>query len=128
MRLHRRFKLITSWVAVLAVLMMAFAPLISQAMGADRAWLEICSASGPKWVQADGSVSSESPTKRSAAHPLEHCPYCSLHASVLGMPPAPLLVLPAVSFRETPPAFLAAPSTAHAWRSAQPRGPPSILS
>ena len=125
MRLTRGSKLITSWMAILAILMMAFAPLVSQAVGADRAWLEICSASGPKFVQADAG-SSNQPAKNSAAHPMEHCPYCSLHASALGMPPAPLLVLPVIAVRDVPPAFLSAPSTLHAWRAAQPRGPPFL--
>ena len=125
MRLARGSKLITSWMAILAVLMMAFAPLVSQAVGANRAWLEICSASGPKFIQADAG-SSDQPNKQSTAYPLEHCPYCSLHASALGMPPAPLVVLPVIEQRDVPLAFLSAPSTLHAWRTAQPRGPPFL--
>ncbi|MBV8380530.1 MAG: DUF2946 domain-containing protein [Paucibacter sp.] len=124
--MHRaRGKYITTWVAILAVLMMAFAPLISQAVGADAAWQEICGADGARWVSADGASNGE-PAQKSAAHPLDHCPYCSLHVSVLGMPPAPLVALPAQLDRDVPPAFLAAPRTLHAWRTAQPRGPPFL--
>ena len=125
MRLHRTHKRATTWIAILAVLMMALAPLISQAAGAERAWQEICGTNGSRWVQADGSAPAK-PTDTSAAHHLDHCPYCSVHASALGMPPAPLAVLAASRYLEMPPAFLAAPRTLHAWRTAQPRGPPRL--
>ncbi|WAC72962.1 DUF2946 family protein [Roseateles sp. SL47] len=151
MRLTRGSKFITSWVALLALLMMSLAPLVSQAMGANRAWLEVCGATGPKWVRvgvdlgarlsaeahadadadagvtadADlGGVDSPSPGQPFAADPMGHCPYCSLHADTLGMPPSPLVVLPLMPLRDVPPAFLSAPSTLHAWRTAQARGPP----
>lgn len=128
---RRGTKRITAWAALLGLLMMVFAPLVSQAVGADRAWLEICSASGPKFVQlnaadAADAGTSDQPVQKSAAHPLEHCPYCSLHASALGMPPAPLVVPLAVAHRELPPAFFEAPATPHAWLTAQPRGPPFL--
>ena len=115
-----------SWLAIMAMLWMAFVPLVSQALGGrpSEAWIEICSASGAtKWVKTDAGTAGQ---PQPGAHPLDHCPYCSLHANALGMPPAPLLALPVLAQSEPPPAFLSAPSTLHAWRSAQPRGPPFL--
>lgn len=130
MRFHAHSKRLTTWVALLAVLMMAFAPLMSQAFGARSAsgWAEICSVYGSKWVKIDaGSTDPQpSPAAPTSGHPLDHCPYCSLHASAVGMPPAPLVVHAVASYREVPPAFLQAPRTQHVWLSAQPRGPPFL--
>lgn len=105
------------------MLWMALAPLASQALGPrqSEAWIEICGVNGAKWIKADaGSPAQPQP----GAHPLDHCPYCSVHASALGMPPAPLLLHPAALRYEVPQAFLAAPRTLHAWRTAQARAPP----
>ncbi|MFG6448914.1 DUF2946 domain-containing protein [Roseateles sp. BYS180W] len=126
MRLTRDTKLITSWVAILAVLLMSWAPLVSQLLGSPSTWAEICSASGPKWVQAD-AASPQPPAKSPAAKLLEHCPYCSQHAGALGLPPAPLVVLTVPGPREVARAFLSAPATPFAWRTAQPRGPPLLV-
>ncbi|MBV8501743.1 MAG: DUF2946 domain-containing protein [Paucibacter sp.] len=125
MQLRPGFKLCTGWVAILAVLLLAFAPLVSQALGADRysAWVEICSAGGAKWVKADEG---SRPAPQPSSHALEHCPYCSVHVSALGMPPAQLLLMPQAARLEPPQAFLAAPHTLHAWRGVQPRGPPFL--
>ena len=124
MRLRSRTQRFSAWLALLAVLWMAFAPLASQALGAEQsqAWVEICGASGAKWIKADtGAPVPPQP----GAHPLDHCPYCSLHVSALGMPPAPLVPLALPVRAELPQAFLAAARTLHVWRSAQPRGPPA---
>ena len=120
-RAHRR---ITAWIATLAILLVALAPALSHALatatGAD--WTEICTAQGSKWVQAGEDGSERSP----ASSPLlDHCPCCSLHAPVLGLPPATALVhLPLQLSHAVPLAFLSAPRTLHAWVSAQPRAPP----
>ena len=110
--------------AILAVLLLSFAPLVSQALGPEQygAWVEICSANGAKWVKADA----DTPSAPKSAHALEHCPYCAVHVSALGMPPATPLLMPEAARFDVPQAFLAAPFTLHAWRSAQPRGPPHL--
>ncbi|HEY4081624.1 MAG TPA: DUF2946 domain-containing protein [Burkholderiaceae bacterium] len=128
MRLRQDRQRFTIWVAILAVLMMAFAPLMSQAFGAKSAsgWAEICSVYGSKWVKIDAGTTDPQPTPVSG-HPLDHCPYCSLHTNALGMPPpAPVILRAVATYQEVPPAFLLAPRTQHAWRSAQPRGPPFL--
>lgn len=120
MRSLRAHRFVATWVAVLAVLMAALAPALSHAMGSS--WVEICTVQGSKWVQVDEGGDNGAPT---STHPFEHCPYCTLHVPVLGIPPVPvtlpLLLAPTDEF---PLAFLAAPRTLHAWVSAQPRAPP----
>jgi hypothetical protein len=123
-RLTRRF---ASWIAVLAILMAALAPAVSPALGTTGAasWVEVCTAQGSKWVQADAGTGGDSAP--GAEHALEHCPYCSIHPNAVGIPPAPLQALPAAELAHAVPlAFLAAPRTLHAWVSAQPRAPPQF--
>ena len=121
-------RLLTSWIAVLAVLMAALAPSISHALGAKNgaSWVEVCSTVGAKWVQPDGSSTDKAPASGDV-HPFEHCPYCSLHANAIAIPPAPLALAPTLALSHlVPSAFLAAPHTLHAWVSAQPRAPPQF--
>jgi hypothetical protein len=62
-----------------------------------------------------------------AAEHLAHCPLCALGADLPALPPAAAAAWalpPAVA--DVPSLFLHAPHTLFAWRSAQPRGPPSL--
>jgi hypothetical protein len=121
MRPFLAHRIVTSWIAALAVLLAALAPALSHAMGSS--WVEVCTFEGSKWVQVDAGDDTGAP---SASHTFEHCPFCSLHVPTPGVPPAstvlPLVLAPTDEF---PLAFLAAPRTLHAWVSAQPRAPPS---
>jgi hypothetical protein len=120
-RAHRR---LTSWIAALAILLASLAPALSHALASATGtqWVEICTAQGSKWIKAGEDGSERSPA---SAHVLDHCPYCSLHAPTLGLPPAtPLARLPLRLSHKLPLAFLSAPRTLHAWVSAQPRAPP----
>jgi hypothetical protein len=126
MRAFRAHRRLTSWIAVLTILLVTLAPSVSQALGFTKgaSWIEVCSTQGSKWVQND-SGDSDSPT--AAKQLLEHCPYCSIHAPMLGMPPSPAAVLLQREPRNgLPAAFLAAPRTLLAWVSAQPRAPPAL--
>ena len=125
-RLHRR---ITTWVALLALVMGALAPTVTQAMVAagDRSdWLEVCSVSGMVWVKADtGEVAQQQPD---GSAPLgeagQHCPWCTLHGGVAGLPtPQAQLPLPP-RLTDLPPAFYRAPLSATVWAPAQSRAPP----
>ncbi len=106
---------------------MALAPAISHAVRPDApaGWAEICSVTGAKLVALDDTTSSEPASGEPLAHALEHCPYCSVHTSTLGMPPAAPadMALMPLSF-ELPELFWQAPRTLFAWASAQPRAPP----
>ena len=128
MRFHRAFRVLTSWIAVLAILMAALAPSISHALGAKNgaSLIEVCTALGGKWVQPDGSSTDQAPAS-GGVHPFEHCPYCSLHANDIAIPVAPVVPAPEISSSDLlPTAFLAAPRTLYAWVRAQPRAPPQF--
>jgi hypothetical protein len=121
LRTHRR---LTSWIAALAILLASLAPALSHALASATGsnWVEICTTQGSKWIQAGEDGSERAPA---SGHALEHCPYCSLHAPALGLPPATDLAQPPPGLcHEVPLAFLSAPRTLHAWVSALPRAPP----
>lgn len=110
--------------AALAILLASLAPSLSQALGSSKpgSWVEVCTAQGSKWVSAQGDGSPSAPT---AGHAFEHCPFCSMHAPALGLPPSSdPLPLQLEGQADFPPAFHAAPHTLHAWVSALPRAPP----
>jgi Protein of unknown function (DUF2946) len=126
MRFNRATRVLSSWIAVLAILMAALAPSTSHALGAKSGalWIEVCTSAGAKWVQPDGSFTDQVPVSGDA-HLFEHCPYCSLHASDLAIPPEPVVQALVISSSGlVPTAFLVAARTLHAWTSAQPRAPP----
>jgi Protein of unknown function (DUF2946) len=116
-----------SWIACFAILLMALVPAISHAVRPDAptGWAEICSVTGAKLVPLDDTATSEPGSGEPQVQALEHCPYCSLHSSALGMPPTPPagLALMTLAF-EHPELFWLAPRTLFAWASAQPRAPP----
>lgn len=125
MLIGRRLGALTSWIACFAILLSALAPTWSHSFRSEvpTGWAEICSATGAKLIKLDepGKSSGEG----SDAQAMKHCPYCSTHATVLGLPPAPPtgLILDNLAFH-VPELFLAAPRTLFAWASAQPRAPP----
>lgn len=121
----RRF---IAWIAMLALLLAALAPALSQAAaigrlkagGQDGIWAEVCGPGGGKMVRIGDAP----------AHPgdgllhLEHCPICALDLppAILPAPLAPPAVgaLPALK----PFLFYHASVRLHAWSQAQPRAPP----
>ncbi len=128
MRLDRTPRVLTSWIAALAILMAALAPSISHALSAKNgaSLIEVCTSLGAKWVQLDGSSTDQAPVS-GEVHSLEHCPYCSLHANAVAIPTKPVGLPLAISPSDhAPAAFLAAPRTLYAWASAQPRAPPQF--
>jgi len=121
-RIHRRF---TAWLAMLALVMSALAPTVSQAvvLASDRPeGFEVCTSTGVMWVSA------ESPSDSQPAMP-EHGSSCDLCThSLTGAPPVPMvLAAPALGapVNLTPaltrPALAAAP-----WAPAQSRAPPAF--
>jgi len=124
MRAARR--LVITWIATLAVLMASLAPAFSLAMGMPGAapWTVICSSAGAAPVALDHGTTGERPLP-GMAHLLDHCPYCSLHADALLVPPSPAaLPQPMLLGELDPAAFLHADDTLSVWSSAQPRAPP----
>lgn len=125
LRLHRR---ISGWLALLAVLLGALAPTVSQAMVAsgDRAqWIEVCSVSGMTWVRADLADAATDVDGGSPASEISpHCPWCMLHGGVAGLPPAADQALPLARQTDLPAAFYQAAHTSTVWNTARSRAPP----
>lgn len=126
-RLQRRF---TAWVALLTLVLGALAPTLAQASrtGHERAdWMQICSASGMVWVQADRQGADEQPPGGSA--PLAdaglQCPWCTLHGAGAGFAAAHALSDPAPHRTWQPRAIPTAPPAASAWSPPPSRGPPT---
>ena len=119
---------IVAWIACLALLLASLAPSIAQALqrGGPGTWTEVCTVLGSKLVAVDGRTDDSAPAVP-AKHLLQHCPFCSLHVTALGMPPAPLSVpaLAPLGFT-VPELMLVAPRTLFAWATAQPRAPPQL--
>lgn len=73
------------WFAIAAILLASLAPSMSHALGSSGGSLraEVCTAQGSKWVDVGADSSTSSPAESAG---FEHCPYCSLHVPVLGLP------------------------------------------
>ena len=123
MPLTRAARRISSWIAILAILLGALAPAISHALASPgKGWVEVCTAQGTIWVAGDEAGDNKSSKTTDEA---KHCAYCSFHAHALGILPSAATALPVPALSEAVPrAFLSAPRTLHAWANAQPRAPP----
>jgi hypothetical protein len=131
MPISRRAQRLLAWIASFAILLTALAPTISHALNLRAPatnWMEVCSVNGAKLVAVamDDSESRTSPDgELPGSHLLKHCPYCSLHSTSLGMPPAPPASPALLDLQfQVPELFLLAPRTLFAWASAQARAPP----
>ena len=112
------------WFACLALLLNALLPGLSHAFAASQgsAVVEICSASGAVYTQADLAPSSGSEPQH-----IEHCLYCMHHAGSLALPPSPPPLLAVLKGHDLyPPLFYQVLLPQLAWRGARPRGPPSF--
>jgi hypothetical protein len=127
MSLTRTTHRFAAWLAMLAMLLGALAPTVAQAVVASQGgpgWVQVCSASGMVWVQADAidgdGIASASESMADASR---HCPWCNLHGAV-GLPPAPAQQ-PALALRaELPAAPFRSALPAPPWPTAQSRAPP----
>ena len=119
-----------SKMAIVAILLGSLMPAISHLVraGGGDAWVEVCTALGTKRISADnadpaGSEQAPSPL----LHVFEHCPYCSLHMTAMGLPPAlPYEAVLAQLGFALPASGLRSPRTSFAWAPAQPRAPPAF--
>lgn len=132
-------KILTSWIAIFAILLSALAPSISSAFtlrsGNTAIWTEICSASNvyssntkvSKKILVKLSTSVPASTDTSDTHQGKHCPFCLPHAGNFALPPA---LMPGVVLLVTrdvfPPLYYQAPSLLFSWVTANPRGPPQL--
>jgi len=118
----------TAWVAILAILLNAFAPALAHAAAARLGvtWLEICTQDGLKRVAIEHR--SARPDIPPGAHVVadDHCPYCAPHgASFAHSPPAvaaaAVIAGPAALVVDSP----AVASQLATWTSGRARAPPS---
>jgi hypothetical protein len=121
-RIQRRF---TAWLAMLALVMSALAPTVSQAvvMSSDRAeWLEVCTTTGVMWVKAD-SATTDDGTLPMVGHE-QGCDICT--HTVTGAPPVLTdIAVPALwQSSAQPQALVSLAHPAVLWAPAQSRAPP----
>ena len=121
-RIHRRF---TAWLAMLALVMSALAPTVSQAvvMSSDRAeWLEVCTTTGVMWVKAD-SATTDDGTLPMVGHE-QGCDICT-HTVTGASPVLTDIAVPALwQSSAQPQALVSSAHPAVLWAPAQSRAPP----
>ena len=123
-RVQRR---LTAWLAMLALVLAALAPALAQAAvaGSDRGdWVQICSATGMVWVQADHAASD--PENAPVADMGMPCPWCSLHSPATGLPPAPASGLALAAPESLGRDVTAAAPPVGMWIAAPARAPPLV--
>lgn len=117
----RPYRLPTTWVMLVTLVMAALLPTLSrataQAMGDMAPWSVVCAAPA-------AMVDTTAPVD-AAGSMQAHCTLCLLQAAAMGMPPnLRPLAAPAALGHAVPRLFLRAPRPLHAWSSAQARAPP----
>jgi len=121
-----------SFVALVAMVMVVFAPTISKVVAAERVssnLVEVCTVEGMKWVsiseiQQASSVGQQHEPVGAHDHGGD-CPYCSLQTTkFLSVASQSFATAPVVSL--LPPLFYQAPKPLFAWAHSRPRAPPHI--
>lgn len=124
MPLATRHRRLAAWIALVAMLALAVVPTVSRAWAfanGHALWAPVCTPQGVKLVAA--ADADDAPA--AAGQLLEHCAFCALAGDGAVPLPAAQAEPPLLARRaEMPARFLQAACTPHAWRSAQPRGPP----
>jgi len=117
-----------AWIAALAILFNALAPVVSHAMSLSAPaarQVEVCTAMGIEMLpmaSEPGHHSSDTLLKG-----LMHCAYCAPHAGSFALPPAAVAPLAVVGGHDAyPPLFYRAPRPLFPWSFAQPRAPPAL--
>ena len=117
-RAHRK---LMSWIAMLALLAAASMPSLMHPLGeAARAGLiELCTATGIKYVQADGAPPANGDARGKDCH---YCPTPDRAADFLAPVTAPFVALSLPAF--APRLFYASPRPMPIWHAARARAPP----
>jgi hypothetical protein len=121
-----------SFVALLAMVMVVFAPTISKVVASERVGsdlVEVCTVEGMKWVSISEIQQASSASQQhepASAH--DHggdCPYCSLQTTkFLSVASQSFATAPLVSL--LPPLFYKTSKPLFAWAHARSRAPPHI--
>jgi hypothetical protein len=124
-----------AWIACLAILFNALAPLVSHAMEAAGPapaviQMEVCTAMGMQMVpvvlsgaSSDGNDASSGKLQKN----MNHCGYCVFHAATHGLPPPMRAAFAPVVGRDAyPPLYYHSSRPLFPWALAQPRAPPRL--
>ncbi len=119
---------IVGWIAVCAVMLNAFLPVVSHKRVAEGAfaWADVCTTDGVKRVAKTDAPTGDKPAN-SHWGTIAHCSYCCSHPASHGAPPPDGILLIAVV--ESQPANAptgAIVRTLPHWRTPQSRAPPLI--
>lgn len=114
------------WIALLVIVWASLAPSLAHAVntwhGAKKITIDYCTMDGAASMSIDVPADDASHDSHADA---QHCPFCRNSQAMVGIFPAPVLVLPAVESRISyPPLFYQAARPLYAWSAAQPRAPP----
>ncbi|MDN4059546.1 DUF2946 domain-containing protein [Massilia sp. YIM B02769] len=121
-----------AWIAALAILFNALAPVVSHAMSLASsrvAQVEVCTAMGIEMMPLASAPGADSPSSSSDAmlKGLMHCAYCTPHAGAFALlPPVPAMFAVLGGHDAYPPLFYRAPRPLFQWTFAQPRAPPAL--
>lgn len=123
-------RLLTIWIALLAVLFGALAPSVSYALAAQRGgtaqWAELCGVNGVKRVLV-AAETPPAPQRDPLQHHIEHCPYCATHGGTFALPPPAALSVAVIGGHDRYPSlYYHAPAPLFPWSAAKPRGPPAV--
>jgi len=120
----------TSFIALLAMVMLALAPTVSKVIAAERIdsnLVEVCTTEGIKWVSvSDASqhvLSGHDPTPSSLHDHDGDCPYCNLQTTKFFSSVVQSCVA-TKSVALLPPLFYQAPKPLFAWALQPARAPP----
>ena len=115
---------------MLAMALSVLAPTLAQATVASMhrgGWIQVCSASGMFWIQAD-SVGADGALSAPDGPPMAgmgmHCPWCQMHSPVAAPPPAPASLAMAAATAQLPGDAMATPPPPGVWTAALARAPP----
>jgi len=108
-----------AWIAALAILFNALAPLVSHAQANTASQVEICTTMGIAMVSMPGE-------KPDLVKGMNHCAYCATHAGSFGLPPPSVTLFAVLGGHDVyPPLFFQSAYPLPAWIAAQPRAPPA---
>lgn len=120
-----------AWIACLAILFNAFAPLVSHAMEAPASaamTIEVCTAMGMTTMPLALALAQDGDDASGAGKlhkAMNHCGYCVSHAASHGLPPPSAIAFAVPAGRDVyPPLYYHAPRPLFPWSLAQSRAPP----
>jgi len=119
-----------AWIAALAILFNALAPVVSHSLSLASAkvrQVEVCTAMGIEMMPmtAEAGTSSASSSSDALLKGLMHCAYCTPHAGAFALLPPVMAMLAVLGGHDAyPPLFYRAPQPLFQWAFAQPRAPP----